>query len=144
MTMETESWMNDEHFVNDRWTHGERTVNALWTVNASEWWTQNCEQWTPDEGTANNRWTKAKMGKKNVSGTVISNSLLRKDRWTEFHETFRNCSLHDAICHTAPPMLSFHSNDFGVYQSKTMTLPYKHGGAGGIILWALLTVFLVY
>ena len=27
----------------------------------------------------------------------ISNPLLLLDRWTEFHETFRNCSLHDAI-----------------------------------------------
>ena len=29
----------------------------------------------------------------------ISNLLLLLDRWTEFHETFRNCSLHDAILH---------------------------------------------
>ena len=29
----------------------------------------------------------------------ISNPLLLLDRWTKFHETFRNCSLHDAILH---------------------------------------------
>ena len=29
----------------------------------------------------------------------ISNPLLLLDRCTEFHETFRNCSLHDAILH---------------------------------------------
>ena len=29
----------------------------------------------------------------------ISNQLLHLDRWTENHETFRNCSLHDAILH---------------------------------------------
>ena len=46
-------------------------------------------------------------------------------------------------CHTAPPILSFNSNDFGVSLSKTRTLPYKTLGSGGIILWALLTVFLV-
>ena len=39
--------------------------------------------------------------------------------------------------------LSFYSNDFGFPQSKTRTLPYKTWGSGGIILWALLTVFLV-
>ena len=32
-------------------------------------------------------------------GGPISNPLLLLDRWTEFHETFRNCSLHDAILH---------------------------------------------
>ena len=46
--------------------------------------------------------------------------------------------------HTAPPILNFYSNDFGVSQSKTRTLPYKTWESGGIILWALLTVFLVY
>ena len=46
-------------------------------------------------------------------------------------------------CHTAPPILSFYLNDFRVSQSKTRTLPYKTWGNGGIILWALLTVFLV-
>ena len=34
-------------------------------------------------------------------------------------------------CHTAPPILSFYSNDFGVSQSKTRTLPYKTWGSGG-------------
>ena len=34
-------------------------------------------------------------------------------------------------CHTAPPILSFYSNDFGVPQSKTRTLPYKTWGSGG-------------
>ena len=29
----------------------------------------------------------------------ISNPLLLLDSWTEFHETFRNCSLHNAILH---------------------------------------------
>ena len=33
-------------------------------------------------------------------------------------------------CHTASSILSFYSNDFGVSQSKTRTLPYKDGGAG--------------
>ena len=32
-------------------------------------------------------------------GGPISNPLLLYDRWTEFHETFRDCSLHDAILH---------------------------------------------
>ena len=40
-------------------------------------------------------------------------------------------------CHTAPPILNFS-------QSKTRTLPYKKWGSGGIILWALLTVLLVF
>ena len=34
-------------------------------------------------------------------------------------------------CHTAPPILSFKSNDFGVSQSKRRTLPYKTWGSGG-------------
>ena len=46
-------------------------------------------------------------------------------------------------CHIAPPLLNFNPHDFGVSQSKTMTLPYKTWGSGGIILWAMLTVFLV-
>ena len=29
----------------------------------------------------------------------ICNQLLLLDRWTEFHENFSNCSLHDAILH---------------------------------------------
>ena len=37
----------------------------------------------------------------------------------------------------------FYPHDFGVSQSKTRTLPYKTWGSGGIIFWALLTVFLV-
>ena len=32
-------------------------------------------------------------------GGPIFNPLLLLDRWTEFHETFRNCLLHDAILH---------------------------------------------
>ena len=40
------------------------------------------------------------------------------------------------------PVLKFYSNDYGVSQSKTRTRT-KHGGAWGIILWALLTVYLV-
>ena len=32
-------------------------------------------------------------------GGPISNPLLLLDRWTEFHENFRNCLLHDAILH---------------------------------------------
>ena len=32
-------------------------------------------------------------------GGPISNPLLLLDRWTEFHETFRNCSPHGAILH---------------------------------------------
>ena len=31
-------------------------------------------------------------------------------------------------CHTAPLILSFYSNDFGVSQSKTRTLPLQHKG----------------
>ena len=42
-----------------------------------------------------------------------------------------------------PPILSFYLNDFGVSQSKTRTFSYKTWGSGGIILWALFTVFLV-
>ena len=34
-------------------------------------------------------------------------------------------------CHTVPPILIFYSNDFGVSQSKTRTLPYKAWGSGG-------------
>ena len=34
-------------------------------------------------------------------------------------------------CHTAPLILSFYSNAFGVSQSKTRTLPYKTWGSGG-------------
>ena len=34
-------------------------------------------------------------------------------------------------CHTAPPILSLYSNDFGVSQSKTRTLPYTTWGSGG-------------
>ena len=34
-------------------------------------------------------------------------------------------------CHTAPPILNFYSNAFGVSQSKTRTLPYKTWGSGG-------------
>ena len=44
---------------------------------------------------------------------------------------------------TAEQNLSFYSNDFGVSQSKTRTLPYKTWGSWGIILWALLTVFIL-
>ena len=32
-------------------------------------------------------------------GAPISNRLLLLDHWTEFHETFRHYSLHDAILH---------------------------------------------
>ena len=38
------------------------------------------------------------------------------------------------MMHTAPPILSFYLNDFGVSQSKTMSLPYKTWGSEGIIL----------
>ena len=48
------------------------------------------------------------------------------------------------MMHTAPPIWGFYSNDFGVSQSKKRTLPYKTWGSGGIILWALLTVSLVW
>ena len=75
-----ERFENDERFVNDNWTHGERTMNALWTVNASarwtvnaelwkvsEWWTHAermvSEVWVNGERTVSERWAKAKMGK---------------------------------------------------------------------------------
>ena len=62
MTIETERWMNYESFVNDRWTHGERTVNVLLTVNARERLTVNAKLWTMNarwahtEHTVNGRW----------------------------------------------------------------------------------------
>ena len=50
--------------------------------------------------------------------------MLKKISWN-FQEFFTT------ICHTAPPILSFYSNDYGVSQSKTRTLPYKTWGSGG-------------
>ena len=44
---------------------------------------------------------------------------LNRISWN-FQELFTTC------CHTAPPILSFYSNDFGVSQSKTRTLPLQH------------------
>ena len=70
------------------------------------------------------------------SQSLIAATPLNRILWN-FQELFTTW------CHTAPPILSFYLNDFGVSQSKTRTLPYKTWGSGGIILWALLTVFLV-
>ena len=67
--------MNDERFVNDRWTNGERTLNALWTVNASERWTLNAKLWTMNgrwahaERTVNGRWANGERTQKWESRT---------------------------------------------------------------------------
>ena len=73
----------------------------------------------------------------------ISNPLLLLDRWTEFHETFRNCSLHDAILHLLFFKV-FIRLILGFPRAKQGLCHTKQEGAGGIILSALLTVFLVF
>ena len=68
MTMETVCWMNE------KWTHDERTVNSLWTVNASERWTLNRKLWT-----MNTRWTPAK---RTVNGRWANVERTQKwERW---------------------------------------------------------------
>ena len=39
-------------------------------------------------------------------------------------------------CHTAPPVLNFYPHDFGVYQSKTRTLPLQHMGDPSLIRYS--------
>ena len=72
-----------------------------------------------------------------------SQSLIHYSSKTTEQNFMKLQELFTTWCHTAPPILSFYSNDFGVSQSKSRTFPYKTWGSGGIILWALLTVFLV-
>ena len=71
-------------------------------------------------------------------------SLIRYSSKTAEQNFMKLSGIFTTWCRTAPPILSFYSNDFGVSQSKTRTLPYKTWGSGGIILWAMLTVFLVF
>ena len=71
---------------------------------------------------------------------VPTSHLLLINLFTEFHHPYRLYILHDDIPHILLYILIWLMSRFpNVKYANT-----KHGGAGGIILWALLTVFLVY
>ena len=58
-------------------------------------------------------------------------SLIRYSSKTAEQNFMKLSGIVHYMIHTAPPILSFYSNDFGVSQSRTRTLPYKTWGSGG-------------